>query len=354
MAIPRSLLTSVLVVPCLFAAIVAGCGDDDAVAPSNDGGADTSTPDTPDTSVPDTGVPVDAGPDGSAQLARGKYLVDHVAVCVDCHTPRTNTGAFDMTKYLAGIDCFIDVNGPAEGGCLNTANLTNDATGLANRTDAQIKTMLLDGVRPDGTFLSPVMPYWSYHNMTAADADAIVAYLRTVPAVSRVAPANDPPFADVPAAATPIDPTTIPAAVGGPGAENGRYLSAMVGVCLECHTAELPPNEPTPRDMTKPFGGGRGFPREAFGLPNPPFPDTIYTSNLTPHATGLADFSIADIQRVIQHGRDREDAGVCPPMPSGPMGPFAGLTEQDVLDIATYIKGLPPIDNEIPNGCAIP
>ncbi|HEX7598107.1 MAG TPA: hypothetical protein VF518_07815, partial [Polyangia bacterium] len=36
---------------------------------------------------------------GSSLVARGKYLVDHVIACSDCHTPKTQTGAPDMTKY---------------------------------------------------------------------------------------------------------------------------------------------------------------------------------------------------------------------------------------------------------------
>ena len=35
-------------------------------------------------------------------LARGRYLADHVAICTDCHTPRTRFGALDSDRYLAG------------------------------------------------------------------------------------------------------------------------------------------------------------------------------------------------------------------------------------------------------------
>ena len=52
----------------------------------------------------------DAGGDGPTLTAlqlRGRYLVDSVIACGDCHTPRTATGAPDMTKYLAGNADFI-------------------------------------------------------------------------------------------------------------------------------------------------------------------------------------------------------------------------------------------------------
>ena len=57
---------------------------------------------------------------------------------------------------------------------------------------------------------------------------------------------------------------------------------------------------------------------------------------------------------MVHKGKDRTDGGVCPPMPSGPMGAYGGLTDQDALDIANYIIGLPPIDNAVPNGCVAP
>jgi mono/diheme cytochrome c family protein len=323
-------------------AVVVGCGDDDnTVTPGTDGGPDARTLPGEDSGPAEAGLDANA-----AKIARGKYLVDHVSVCIDCHTPQTNTGGPDMTKYLSGWECFADINGPADGGCINTANLTNDPTGLKNRTDEQIKTMFRDGVRPDGKPLSPVMPYWVFHNMTDEDADAVVAYLRTVPAVEHQVPANDPAFI-VDAAAPPIPPVKIPAADGG-SAERGRYLAAMAGVCMECHTPETG-GPGTPPDLDKPFAGGREF-----QLPMPPFTDNSRSANLTSHATGLAGKTPQFVIDVLKLGRDRADAGLCPPMPVGPMGAFGGLTNDDARDIANYIIGLPPVANTVQDQCSLP
>src|SRR3954465_1183456 len=81
-------------------------------------------------------------------VARGQYLVDHVAACPDCHTPRNEMGAPIPEQYLAGADCFVRLE---NGDCLGSRNLTNHETGLANRTDAEIKRMIQDGVRPAAT-----------------------------------------------------------------------------------------------------------------------------------------------------------------------------------------------------------
>jgi hypothetical protein len=41
--------------------------------------------------------------------ARGKYLVESVIACSDCHTPKTSSGSPDMTKYLAGNKTFVQL-----------------------------------------------------------------------------------------------------------------------------------------------------------------------------------------------------------------------------------------------------
>jgi mono/diheme cytochrome c family protein len=296
--------------------------------------------------------PDGGGGDGgnAAAVARGKYLVDHVGVCADCHTPRTPMGVPIMAQYLAGAECFIKL---PNGSCLHTRNLTNHATGLANRSPDEIKKMFLDGIRPAATgdvALSPVMPYWVFHNMTTADADAIVAYLRTVPGVDHNVPKSGMEF-DVPMHANYLDLATIPVPadtyVNKPAAMRGRYLATQAGVCLECHTKR---NAPPSLDVVSPanfFAGGEEFP---LGLPVTPV-----SKNLTSDpATGLGNWSLEDIRHVLRDGMDRNDQGICPPMPVGPMGAFGGLTASDMTDIAHYIKSLPAKSNMIVDMCTFP
>ena len=87
----------------------------------------------------------------SPEQERGRYLVSHVALCSDCHSPRLADGSFDPERWLSGVECFVDVlPDDPERGCLNTRNLTQHETGLANRSDREIKDMFLKGERPDG------------------------------------------------------------------------------------------------------------------------------------------------------------------------------------------------------------
>src|SRR5262249_3806316 len=203
----------------------------------------------------------------------------------------------DRARLLAGVDCLVDID-PAPGkGCIATPNLTPHATGLKNVTDAQVKTMFLQGVTPTGKALIPVMPYYVFHNMTDADANAVVAYLRSIPAVAHAVPASEPPWETPPAPATPIDPASIPPAPdGNESAARGRSLPTMAGVCIECHTPVLPPGGVRPIDMSRPFAGGRDF----HEVPSPPLPPHIYARNLTQDATGLAGWTADDVVKVVK------------------------------------------------------
>jgi len=49
-------------------------------------------------------------------------------------------------------------------------------------TDAQIKLAIREGRRPDGTLIGPPMPFSQYSGIADSDLDAVVAYLRSVPA----------------------------------------------------------------------------------------------------------------------------------------------------------------------------
>lgn len=334
-------LCLVLAISLTSSTLVTACGGDDE-ALRDAGGA------TPDAEV--TTPDADTTPQPS--VARGEYLVEHVAACGDCHTPRLKTGAPDLDNYLAGVECFIDVNGPDAGGCLHSRNLTDHATGLANRSDDEIKTMFQDGIRPNGEALVSVMPYWIFHNLSDVDADSIVMYLRTVPGVDHTVPASDPPWTPPLVAAPAFDLDDMPApATTSDEKELGRYLATLA--CVDCHTARTDMNDFRSLDMTRLLAGGNGFPREMLGLGDP-FPAVIFTSNLTPHATGLDGWTAAEIIAVLHDGVDPEGDLVCPPMPGGQMAPFGGLTDDDAEAIAAYLMDIAGIDNAIPNGCAIP
>ena len=118
-------------------------------------------------------------------VERGKYLVG-IAGCNDCHTPGYFLGKPDMARFLGGSEVGFEIPGL---GVFHGPNLTPDkATGLGGWTDEQIATALTKGARPDGRMLAPIMPWHAFATLTPSDVGAIVAYLRSIPAVSNKVP----------------------------------------------------------------------------------------------------------------------------------------------------------------------
>jgi len=118
------------------------------------------------------------------QVNRGKYLVTLMS-CTDCHTPGYFFGKPDNARFLGGSDVGFAI----PPGVFHGPNLTPDKeTGLGNWTDAQIIAAMTAGKRPDGRELVPVMPFPAFASLTDADAKAIVAFLRTLPAVKNKVP----------------------------------------------------------------------------------------------------------------------------------------------------------------------
>src|SRR5690606_37271573 len=82
----------------------------------------------------------------------GEYLAGPLGHCVVCHTPFGETGPMLDTHLGAGGMEFAGPNGPVV-----APNIT--PVGLENYSDDEIKTMITQGVRPDGSPMSPPMPY---------------------------------------------------------------------------------------------------------------------------------------------------------------------------------------------------
>jgi mono/diheme cytochrome c family protein len=118
--------------------------------------------------------PAQTAPKGSTSDAdRGRYLVDNVAMCSECHTPRDAAGNLDNSRYLQGAQIWITPVHPTQNWAMRAPGLA----GLVGFTDQQLETILEKGVGPDGLSIQP--PMHIYH-MNHADAAAIAAYLRSL------------------------------------------------------------------------------------------------------------------------------------------------------------------------------
>ena len=112
------------------------------------------------------------------RLAYGRYLTT-IGHCLEYHTPQLPSGELDMSKLGAGGRTL-----PAfPSGMTVSANLTPaNPDGMVHWTNTQVATAITTGVRPDGRRLTLLMAFDWYRNINKADLDAVVAYLRTLPA----------------------------------------------------------------------------------------------------------------------------------------------------------------------------
>jgi mono/diheme cytochrome c family protein len=119
-----------------------------------------------------------AEPDRHDKLAYGAYLAGPVAHCIGCHTPRDGPD-LDLSRIGAGGRELPDFSNP--GARTISRNITPDPeTGIGKWSDADVKAAILLGHRPDGTKLSPTMPFDAYNGMSSDDVNAIVDFLRTL------------------------------------------------------------------------------------------------------------------------------------------------------------------------------
>ncbi|MGH7785867.1 MAG: c-type cytochrome [Candidatus Binatia bacterium] len=120
----------------------------------------------------------------SEPVAHGRYLVDHVSICGDCHTPRNRFGALEADQHLIGT-----ADGP-EG---ETApNLTPDpATGLGKWPEAAIVELLQSGMLPNADNVQGLMAEVidgiagapGYGAAPESELRSIAKYLKTMPPV---------------------------------------------------------------------------------------------------------------------------------------------------------------------------
>jgi mono/diheme cytochrome c family protein len=283
-----------------------------------------------------TGTGGSGGGADPAQIARGKYLVDNVVYCGQCHTPTLADGKPDMSKYLAGSKNYVfpyqgmDVTVIAE-------NITQHMVeGIGTWTDDQIRAAIQAGLDDQKATMWAIMPYPEYAVMEGADVSAIIAYLRTVP--GNVNPVPPDSLEDPGSPAAPINGSKVPHTKLDKtdpkfaSAEHGRYLATLA--CMSCHTEETDPGVP---DVTKAFAGGRKF--QAVGS------KTATSTNITPDATGIAGWSADDIAQSIKTNTEKGTNRVlCDAMPGGP-GRMGDMTDADLQDIGNYLSTIAPIAN---------
>lgn len=255
-----------------------------------------------------------------ATVERGKYLVEGVVACGNCHVARGPQGQPLFDKGLSGGLLFDEPVFKAF-----ASNITPDsATGVGRWTEAQLAKAIREGVRPDGSLIGPPMPIEFYRHISDADLAAIVAYLRAQKPVTNAVPRS--------AYSLPLPPSYGPpvSQVATPDPQNpvkyGEYL-AQIGHCMECHT---PRNAQGMLVSERLGAGGQVF--------KGPWGESV-ARNLTPHESGLKGWTDAQIIKAVREGVDRNGQPYKPPMG---FGFYKRISDADMGALVAYLRSLPP------------
>lgn len=258
-------------------------------------------------------------------LERGAYLVEAVMACDGCHTPRGPGGLLMEKRFSGGPQVWETPAYTVRG-----TNITPDRdTGIGAWSDAEIRRALVEGVRPDGTPLSPQMPFPFYKILTARDLDAVVAYLRSVAPVRNRVPL--PVYRSamrvelVPGALKPYTEADLRDRV-----KRGFYL-ATIAHCMECHA-----RRPDGVHDYKNWWGKGGY---VFKGPQ----GAVVTSNITSHKTaGIGAWSDAEIRRSLTHGVSRDGRPLRPPMDR--QGFYSRMSAVDLDALVAWVRTIPPLE----------
>jgi mono/diheme cytochrome c family protein len=128
---------------------------------------------------------------------------------------------------------------------------------------------------------------------------------------------------------------------GDESAARGRYLVGLLG-CASCHTQGALIGEPDPAKSLAGSQIGIAYTNPMSGR----HPGVVYPGNLTSDpATGLGNWSEADIVKVLRSGLMRHGRQSRPIMP---WVSYAQLTDEDATAIAHYLKTLPAVVHRVP------
>jgi len=110
-------------------------------------------------------------PDSRDAPERGRYLVERVAMCGECHTPRRGDGTLDRDRWLDGAPVVVEPPAFVTAWAIQAPRIA----GLATYTDEQALRLFTEGLARNGQPLRPPMPQFRF---SREDAEAVLAYLR--------------------------------------------------------------------------------------------------------------------------------------------------------------------------------
>lgn len=246
--------------------------------------------------------------------------------CASCHAIPNEA---DRTKLGGGLAL------PSPFGTFYAPNISPHLRdGVGSWSAEDFARAMTQGVSPDGRHYFPAFPYTSYQRLSETDLRDLFGFIKTLAPVEDKARDHDVPF-----------PFNIRRLLGGwkwlfldgkpftPNAQmsealrRGAYLVEGPGHCAECHS---------PRNSLGGIVAGMRF----AGGPDPEGKGSV--PNITPHETGIKDYSKEDIAGILSTGLKPDGDSV-----GGGMGSvsknYANVPKADVDAMADYLKSLTPV-----------
>jgi hypothetical protein len=267
--------------------------------------------------------------------SRGKYLVENVSACMDCHSPH------DWTQHDApivpgmegaGMDFSVMKGLP---GHVVAPNITPDPeTGAGTWSDDALARAIREGIGHDGRTLFPMMPYGNFRKYSDEDVASIVVFLRSLPPARNTLPQTEIIFPVKYLIRSVPEPITAP--VPEPDlsqqVKRGEFLTGVAN-CADCHTPIDAHGQPI---AGMDFAGGQIF-EGPWGK--------VATANLTPDPSGIPYYDEALFLQTIRTGtvKARTLNQIMP------WFIFRNMTDEDLKAIFAYLKTLKPVKHLVDN-----
>ena len=271
------------------------------------------------------------------KIARGKYLANHVSVCMDCHSTRDwSIFAGPLVEGSLGMGGEVFDEKLGFPGSFVAPNIT--PAKLKDWTDGEIFRAITTGVNKDGKALFPIMPHPNFGRMDEDDIHAIIAYIRSLKPIEHetdASVANFPMNFIINTIPKKAEFTEIPSKSNQ--VAYGKYL-VNAASCGDCHT-----KHEKGEVAGEAFAGGFEF----------KFPDgTIVSSmNITPDPTGIGSW---DKETFLSRFRMYSDSGYVPQKVKDgdfktvmPWGMYAGMTNEDLEAIFAFLRTVKPAHNVV-------
>ena len=275
-----------------------------------------------------------------ARLDRGKYLANHVTVCMDCHSTR------DWTKFTGPIkpgtlgeggEMFDEANAGVPG-VVYSKNIT--PAGISRYTDGELMRVITNGVTKEGEALFPLMPYMGYNHLTKEDLYSIVAYIRSLKPIENKIPDRSLnfPLNFIVKTIPPHSYKPSPEPDKNNPTEYGKYL-VTIAACFDCHTEQ----EKGQYKMDKAFAGGFVFHMPA---------GEVRSANITPdQATGIGmwtkDQFILRFKIMDPDSNQITSVGMMDFNSPMPWTMYGGMNREDLGSIYEYLRTIPAVRQNV-------